>query len=129
MKNQFGRKTVLLDPKSIKLNHIKGFNILDFKKHHFKINKTQSQYGLDLFVLCSRGGNFIFFILHLINHRILPLPKKFHPPPFTPKIFFHYHLTFCLFPCYAIYIAKNRVGDRILECINSRVFTNQPTKN
>jgi len=75
MKNQFGRKTVLLDPKSIKLNHIKGFNILDFKKHHFKINKTQSQYGLDLFVLCSRGGNFIFFMPYPFNHRILGTKK------------------------------------------------------
>ena len=26
---------VLISPKSIKLNYTKGFNILDFKKHHF----------------------------------------------------------------------------------------------
>ena len=75
MKNQFGRKTVLLSPKLIRLNHIKGFNVLELKKHHFKINKTQSQYGLDPFVLYSRGGNFIFFILYPFNHRSLGTKK------------------------------------------------------
>ena len=75
LKNQFGCKTVLLGVKSIKLNHIKGFNVLGFKKHQFKINKTQSWYGFDPFVLCSRGGNFIFFIHHLINHRSLGTKK------------------------------------------------------
>jgi hypothetical protein len=76
MKNQFGLKTVLLRPKSIKLNHIKGFNVLDFKKTNLKINKTQSGYGFDPFVLCSRGGgNFIFFVPHPLNHRSLGTKK------------------------------------------------------
>jgi hypothetical protein len=75
LKNQFGRKTVLLSVKSIKLNHIKGFNVLDLKKHHLKINKTQSGYGLDPFVLCSRGGNFIFFMSDPFNHRSLGTKK------------------------------------------------------
>jgi hypothetical protein len=35
-------KNVLFGLKSIRFSYIKGFNILDFKKHHFKINKTQS---------------------------------------------------------------------------------------
>ena len=63
--------TVLTNSKSIRFNHIKGFNVLSLKKHLFKINKIQSGYGFDLFVLCSRGGNFIFFIPCLINHRII----------------------------------------------------------
>jgi len=63
-------KTVLLGRKSIKPNHIKGFKDLEFKKHHFKINKTQSGYGFDLFVLCSRGDNFIFFVTTHLNHCI-----------------------------------------------------------
>jgi len=71
LKNQFGLKTVLLGMKSIKPNHIKGFNVLGFKKLHFKINKTQSRYGFDPFVLCSRGGNFIFFISYPFNYRSL----------------------------------------------------------
>ena len=83
----FGLNPVLPIPKSIKLNHIKGFNILDFKKHHFKINKTQSGYSLDPFVLCSRGGNFIFFVPTLLNQR--RLTKKKVPPhhPQTQKYF------------------------------------------
>ena len=76
------QKTVLPIPKSIKLNHIKGFDVLDFKKHHFKINKTQSGYSFDPFVLCGRGDNFIFFVATHLNHRIgglktvLPIPKS-----------------------------------------------------
>jgi hypothetical protein len=79
------------------------------------------------------GGVTLFFLS--LAPLIIAVKKKtltlfcLPPLPHPLKIFFHYLLTFCLFLCYAIYIAKNIVGDRILEGFNSRVFTNQPTKN
>jgi hypothetical protein len=78
------------------------------------------------------GGVTLFFLS--FAPLIITVKKNSHTfllstltPP--PKIFFLYLLTFCLLPCYAIHIAKNRVGDRILGYFNLRVFTNQPTKN
>ena len=103
----FGLNPVLPIPKSINPNHIKGFSVLSFKKHHFKINKTQSEYSLDPFVLCSRGVT-LFFFLSLPNSIIAVYQKSPTSPPHTPKIFFHYLLTFCLILCYAIYIAKKK---------------------
>ena len=48
------------------------------------------------------GGNFIFFIHHLFNHRILPLPKKVPPYPFYPKNIFPLPLDILFIPmlCY-----------------------------
>ena len=79
--------TVLTNSKSIRFNHIKGFNVLSLKKHLFKINKIQSGYGFDLFVLCSRGGNFIFFLCPALLIIASLFPRKFHPTPLPLKFF------------------------------------------